>query len=114
MSDFTWATTIDQPAQFEYRMLTIQMGDGYIQEIPDGINYKTASFQVSTRLYSPATIATIEAFLDSKHGNLPFTWTPNGGAEEQVVCKKYTRVPNPESATMLQLQMTFERRYLAP
>lgn len=95
---------------FEYqketscRVLTANFGDGYKQEVGDGLN---AIERKPTLIFSPisATVANaIETFLESKKGYIPFVYTlPDEATPRQWKCKRWPRVPvgdNQYSITM--------------
>lgn len=107
MSDFTWIPEFGSSADSEVAVESSQLGDGYVAEIPDGLNPMKQTFPLSfTR--PTAEIADIEAFLRAKMGAI-FTWTPPDGTEIMVVCKKWSkRWDKPGWAV---LTASFERRY---
>jgi phage-related protein len=89
---FTPVKAPDQGAQVQKkpRVLSTQLGDGYVQRTPDGINTILRKMTLSwTNLYK-ADAATIDTFFTQQNGNLPFWWTPNGESTPRVfICESW-------------------------
>lgn len=75
----------------QFRLLTAQFGDGYVQDVADGINPDlgqwSLSFNSRTKTQSDAIIAFFKA-----HIGVPFLWTPAGENQIQVKCRGYKRL----------------------
>ncbi|HEY6965907.1 MAG TPA: phage tail protein [Burkholderiales bacterium] len=106
MSDFTYSPDDSPDKDVEPRVLEAKYGDGYAQVVGDGINTLQSKWSVNfTR--DAATIDAIESFLETKAGVTSFTWTPPGGTEIRVRCKKWRR--SLIAFTWHRLQADFER-----
>ncbi|MGN5354327.1 phage tail protein [Ralstonia sp. L16] len=77
---FTWIPLVDPQGTTNYRTRKAQFGDGYDQEVPDGINNAVDSWPLSFR-DTGAVIAQIKAFLDAHGGSRAFYWTPPLGVQ---------------------------------
>ena len=64
-------------------------GDGYTQRAADGINNRSASYQL-TFVRDAATITAILAFLDAHAGATAFYWTPLLRPQLLFTCETYT------------------------
>jgi len=68
-----------------FRMLSVQFGDGYSQQVLDGINAKIDSWDLA---YAPLSFIdkdTVESFFDTVNTTQWFYWTPIG----ETVAKKW-------------------------
>ena len=88
MSEFHWKPDNGATIEEDLRVRATQFGDGYEQTAPDGLNPIAVKFSLSfTR--SPDIVAQILAFLRSKSGGQTFTFTPPGGSEIRVKCRRW-------------------------
>ena len=69
------------------RTTTIQYGDGYVQEVADGINTLDETWQLSFTLRTKAVIQSIDDFLSAQKGVTSFDWTAPDGKTSKFVCK---------------------------
>jgi phage-related protein len=83
VSDFAWLPSYGVEESSKPRLKTVQFGDGYKQASPDGINAIDVTYRVVFRV-TPAVADAITAFLATKGGYTPFTWTPPGKSEISV------------------------------
>jgi phage-related protein len=100
MSDFDYQPETGASFSIEPRILSSQMGDGYSQDIADGINNKLEKWNL-TFSRETAAIDAIEAFLRSKGGTTTFTWTPSGRTEIKVKCRQWSYSYNGGAAKSL-------------
>ena len=105
---FSWLTEVDPTGDINYLTRSAKFGDGYGQEVADGINNKQMMWNV-TFFQENAVITLIEAFLDSHQGYRAFYWTPPNGIQGLYVCKKFTRIPH--GGLYSDLTATFEQRF---
>ena len=68
---FTWATQNGEAPDITYRVRTSQFGDGYKQEVGDGINNKVDSYPI-THTGGQARALEIMAFFDRHQGAKAF------------------------------------------
>ena len=59
-----------------YRVNVADFGDGYAQAVPDGLNTRMESWDLSFDDYPVSDITTITSFLDARGGYQSFYWTP--------------------------------------
>ena len=65
----------------------VSFGDGYEQRVVAGINYMPATWRVTWKDHSIATIGSLEAFLINQKGTDAFYWTPPGESTQyKVIC----------------------------
>ena len=107
MAVFTWPTTSTAALDYEPRLLGSEMGDGYSQDIPDGLNYIMQAWSVTLTSLSVETCNAIEAFLKTQGGHTAFDWTPpRESATRKFKCKKW-RV-SPEGSYLWAIQADFK------
>lgn len=89
---FTWPAAQNPPPQDQRspRLLSASFGDGYGQELPDGINHDRQQWTVSF-VRPVAEIAALESFLAARGGWDPFYWINPRGELIRVKCKQWTR-----------------------
>ncbi len=91
-----------------FRVRTIRFGDGYQQDVKDGLNNKEQSWPVSAT--GPAAeIQPLIDFLDARGGSEAFYWTPPRGVQGLYKCKSYTTTDT--HGTNVKLSATFERSF---
>lgn len=73
----------------DYRDLENDFGDGYIQDIPDGLNTITETWQVAWTNISEANANDIEDQLDALAGTI-FQWQTPKGVTKSFICKQVT------------------------
>lgn len=76
---FTWRPRVQSEGGSNFRVLSVQFGDGYKQSVGDGINTKVQSIKLSF-IGNAAFINAIKAFLDARKGYEPFWFTKKGDA----------------------------------
>lgn len=76
-SYLTFPTTAIPPVSYSeensYKIKTNQFGDGYTQETPNGINYKSKDFNLSFELWG-AELDLVRDFLNARGGHQTFLW----------------------------------------
>jgi len=90
------------------RMITSSFGDGYKQNIPDGLNAIDRSLSYTWADLTPTQLSTMTAFLEA-HIGVTFYWTPPLQPIIKLQAMDWT-----ESATGVattSLIVNFERRY---
>lgn len=91
---------VDFQVSHEPRVISAQMGDGYTQRTPSGINHQPRTWSLR---WDPITVAeadTIETFLRARGGSEAFWWTPpRGGGAVKVICPRWTRVESQWNAS---------------
>lgn len=83
---FNWVVSTQASATIGYVVRTAQFGDGYAQDVGEGINNKTESWEVSFTGSDTDVIAIME-FLDALGGYKSFFWTNPLGKIGLYKCK---------------------------
>lgn len=105
---FTWQVDVGSGAEFNHRTLVARFGDGYAQEVADGINNETQIWTVSM-FGTRSALAPALAFLREHKGYVPFVWTtPNG---QQLFVKGKEIKMQSEGADTYTLTAKFEQTY---
>ena len=108
MERFTWCPRIEPKGTNDFRTLSAQFGDGYVQEVGDGINNETRSWNLSFR-GKAKYIKPIRDFLRAHKGYLPFEWRP---PLEEMGLYKVTRFEVVDhGAGSYSINATFEQRF---
>ena len=89
-------------------MRTSQFGDGYKQEVGDGINNKVDAYPI-THTGNTATALAMMAFFDRHKGAKAFLWTTPLGQFGLFTCKNPT--PTPMGGGVFKVTATFERAF---
>lgn len=105
---FTWPTQNGDAPEITYRVRTSQFGDGYKQEVGDGINNKVDSYPI-THTSNKIQALEIMAFFDRHAGSKAFLWTTPLGQLGLFTCKN--PVPTPVGGGVFKLTATFERAF---
>lgn len=105
---FTWRVTTDSSGDATYRVATSKFGDGYKQEVGDGLNNKEQAWKTTFVGYKSECEAVI-AFLDDHEGHTPFYWKPPLHAQGLFTCKKYSVADN--GGSFFTLSMEFEQAF---
>lgn len=103
---FTWVPLVDPQGTTTYRTRKAQFGDGYSQEVKDGINNATDTWPLTFR-DKGAVIAQIKAFLDAHAGSASFYWTPPLGV--QGLFKAAACQVQPNGGDIFTLTTTFQQ-----
>jgi phage-related protein len=105
---FTWVPLLVSPGgQTTLRTLKAQYGDGYSQEVTDGINNEVSSWQLQFN-GNAAKITAIRDFLRARKGGTSFYWTPPLDGQLLFRCNTYTP-PQPLGAGAYSLSATFQQ-----
>lgn len=108
MTDTFSTPPLLQPAgQVTLRTRKAQFGDGYVQDVQDGINSKVSTWPLSW-MGPAAAMKTITDFFDS-HIAVSFFWTPPGGVEGLYKVRSYTETPQGNGVTLV--AATFEENF---
>lgn len=91
-----------------FRVRSIRFGDGYQQDVKDGLNNKEDSWPVSAS-GPQADIQPLIDFLDARGGAEAFLWTPPRGVQGLYKCKSYTTVDT--HGNNVKLSATFVRSF---
>ncbi|WCO82123.1 minor tail protein [Pseudomonas phage vB_PpS_SYP] len=107
---FTWPVEREIDPTIEYKTTTVQFGDGYVQEIAEGINNKTEEYSIRVHAYG-AEAKSIKDFFDRHQGYKSFYWTPPLGDLGLYRCKN--AVPRPQGGGLYVFSGTFVKVYAA-
>jgi phage-related protein len=80
--------------KYQPRLLTVQFGDGYTQQTPDGINYMLRTFTVTWEILTNAERTLINNFLIGQGGYQSFNWITPDGDTALVKCAQWTSSAN--------------------
>lgn len=106
--EFTWSPRVEPEGTRSFRTLSAQFGDGYAQEVGDGINNETQSWPLEFVGHEDY-IAPIRDFLRTHGGFKPFRWTPPMGEEGLYICREFRL--RPMGRKVYTLSATFEQRF---
>lgn len=105
---FTWAPLMASPGgQAQLRTSEARFGDGYSQEVQDGINNEVATWQL-TFVGRSATIQAIMAFIRAHGGATSFFWTPPLDVPKLFRCKTFTP-PIKQGPDAYQVTLSFQQ-----
>ncbi|GHZ69281.1 Putative prophage LambdaSo, minor tail protein M [Vibrio cholerae] len=111
---FEWAPLIEFAGSSSFRTLSAQFGDGYAQEVGDGINTKSDSYSLQFK-GDYIKIKAIMDFIDEHKGYVPFYWSPNDYGDEMLlwVCAGYSKnnITHGKDAGLWSLSCTFNQRF---
>ena len=79
METFTWSPRVGAQGSTTYRTLKAQFGDGYAQEVADGINNEVQVWPLQF-VGKEAYVQPILGFIRRHKGASSFLWTPPLGA----------------------------------
>lgn len=103
---FTWPVTTQVTGSGEFRTLKSQFGDGYSQEIGDGLNSDVQKYTVTLAGLESELTAPL-AFIREHKGAKSFYWKPPLGVQGLYRCKTYT--PVPQGAGVFTLTLEFQQ-----
>lgn len=108
MERFTWIVDVGSGVEDTYRVKSAQFGNGYVQDVGDGVNTLSEKWNIS--VFGLLTnINPIRAFLRSHGSFTPFLWkTPMG--DEITVKGKDVRVTS-QGADAYTLTAVFEQHF---
>lgn len=95
-------------ATIAYRVRSIQFGEGFKQEVKDGLNNRDDSWAVTASGYVTA-LQTVLDFLDARGGAEAFLWTNPRGVQGLYKCKSYTTTD--VHGDQMKISATFERSH---
>lgn len=102
---FNWPVTSEAAGTGNFVVKRAKFGDGYSQEIPDGLNSEYQNWNVTVIGY-PDEIAAPLAFIRARSG-VSFFWTPPRGVQGYYSCKTYDLRDN--GGGLWSLNMAFEQ-----
>jgi phage-related protein len=93
----------------EPRVLAIKFGDGYSQEMADGINNIVETWSISFSNRTRTVIQAVDDMFESLGGHSPFQWTTPEGKTKKFKCPKWS--PSYNHDTDCSLSATFVQHY---
>jgi len=105
---FMWAPNSHPAAKITQRTRSASFGDGYTQEVADGINAEVQSWPL-TFTGSKARTQEIIDFLRARKGYQSFYWTPPFGVRSLFKCKEYE--PTDLGGGQWSLAVTFNQSF---
>ncbi|EKO3656410.1 phage tail protein [Vibrio metschnikovii] len=112
---FEWAPLLEVAGSSSFRVLSAQFGDGYAQEVGDGINTKSDSYSLTFK-GDFEKIKAIMDFIDAHQGYLPFYWSPKDYQGDMLLwtCRGYSKdniSHNARQTGIWSLSCTFVQRH---
>lgn len=108
MAVFTWRAEVGTSGNSELAMWSAKFGDGYSQDIPNGMNSETQKWNVEVSGYEKDMQAVVN-FLRAQNG-LPFQWKPPmTNTLQWFKCKRWGF--DPGGGAWMKLRMEFEQAY---
>jgi Phage-related protein len=104
---FTWRVTTDSSGQGDFSTAKAQFGDGYSQEVANGLNSETQKWNVTYSNYAPKVREVLD-FIRG-HVGVSFLWTPPFGDEGYYRCKSWSATDQGGNYGVLTMQ--FEQVY---
>lgn len=114
MAIFNWRAEVGTTGNGEFSVFTSRFGDGYTQDVPNGINNETQKWSVKVSGKGlPGGGQMVQAVLDfiRAQAGSPFQWKhPNmRGALGWYSCKRYSQ--SDEGGDYWTITMEFEQSY---
>src|SRR5690606_27902985 len=106
---FTWCPRTDPQGTSTFKVLSAQLGDGFAQDVGDGINNETRSWPLQF-VGRDSQIKPIRDFLRRHAGYRRFLWTPPLETEPGLFVALEFRV-TPMGGKAYTLSATFEQRF---
>ena len=103
---FNWKTLITNNGRNEFVVSRSKFGDGYSQEVPQGLNNEAGTYTVSVEGYEEE-IQPIVDFIKAKKGGESFYWKPPLQPLGTYICTSYSVVPS--GGNHYVVTATFER-----
>lgn len=85
-----YAPSYGSADELDFRMLSNSFGDGYTQDIPDGLNNITETQNLQWNSISDTNADNIVAQIKSFNGTA-FEWTTPSGETKNFTCRKISR-----------------------
>lgn len=74
----------------EYKVLEVAFGDGYVLDMPDGINSRTDKITLAWTNLNASEFAIIRDFLNAHAPSTPFLYTPAGSTTKVFKCRVWS------------------------
>ncbi len=103
---FNWSPRPNPVGTFKDRTLRVQFGDGYEQEVADGIHTVSQSWPLQF-VGDETYVRPILDFVNRHSGGKSFAWTPPLGDEGRYKARSLS--VQPMGANMYTLAVTFEQ-----
>jgi phage-related protein len=88
---FIWVPSYSTGLTWRPALKSLQFGEGYDQDLPDGIQNVKLMYDVVFVKIDDDELAEIVAFIKARGGNIPFFWTPPPPHDDllKFKCKEY-------------------------
>ncbi|EKU29876.1 phage tail protein [Alcaligenes sp. A-TC2] len=106
---FTWCPMKGPDGSSAFRTFSVQLGDGYVQEVGDGINNEMRTWPLQFSGLE-GEIKPIREFLRRHAGFRPFRWTPPMELEPGLFIVREVKL-QPMGGNVYTLSATFEERF---
>lgn len=108
MAIFSWRAQVESSGDSTFTVFSSKFGDGYSQDIPNGLNNEVQTWSVVVKGYR-AEVAPVLAFLRERKGR-QFQWrAPNTAALGWYSCKQFGQ--RDEGGDFWTITMKFEQAY---
>ena len=99
LTTFTWNPDPGPSANHDIRVLSVNFGDGYVQDTGNGINTDLPPWSITLSGRSLTEFNAIKAFLVALPPGGRFNWTPPAGVVGLYKCVSWKELPYATSAT---------------
>lgn len=106
---FTWKADVSTSGGGEFAMQTAKFGDGYQQEVPDGMNNESQKWTVVVSGYAAQVQPALD-FIRARKGQLFFWKAPRTSTAGYYKCKRYSL--NDSGGSWWVLSMEFEQGFM--
>lgn len=108
MATFTYIPSSSSSVETKPKVVTAKFGDGYEQNLLDGINSSAEEWSLTFADYDLTTAETIVSFFkDNNTATTPFDWTTPDGNTYRFLCKSWKR--NFTSSMTAAISCTFQQ-----
>ena len=108
---FTWTPVAGPTSTSDFSVFQAKFGDGYIQEVGDGINNESVQWPL-TFMGTREDIKPIRDFIRDHSGFLPFLWqSPTEDEPQLFVVNQYKVRVGAGKCPTWTLDATFEQRF---
>lgn len=107
MAVFTWKAEVGTSGSGDFAVFASRFGDGYSQQIPNGLNNETQKWSVRVSGYE-RDVQPVVDFIRA-HKGLPFQWKPPMGPLSWFTCTRHSF--DPGGGAWMTYVMEFEQGY---
>ena len=109
MDTFSYTCDAAPKGKHKPRALTLSLGDGYRQDMGDGINTDLPSWSLSFSVRDLTEFQAIRSFLASHPCWVRFLWMPPGGSQGTYICEEWDEAPYTNGVSTHAITATFQQ-----